>query len=251
MIEVKELSVGYPGRVVLEGISLSFHPGEVTVLIGPNGSGKSTLIRTILGLQKPIEGCVLVDDLPSDRLSHKERARAMAYLAQSRPVPNITAGRMVLHGRFPYLSYPRRYRTEDYAAVQRALERANAAQLAQRPVGELSGGERQRVYLAMALAQDTSTVFLDEPTTYLDVGHQLEVMEMAHTLAAEGKAVVLVLHDLCLALRTAHRVAVLSDGRLQCVGSPEEIYSSGVLERVFGVKLLRSQTEEGWRYYYA
>lgn len=250
MIELNHLSVGYSGRPVLEDVNLAFRPGEVTVLVGPNGCGKSTLIRTVLGLQPALGGEILVDGVSAAALSPKEQAKAMAYLAQSRPVPNIKASRMVLHGRFPYLSYPRRYRAEDYTAVENALERANATDLADRLVGELSGGERQRVYLAMALAQDTPTVFLDEPTTYLDVRHQLEVMEMAHTLAAEGKAVVLVLHDLCLALRTAHRMAVLADGRLRYFGEPEEAYSSGILEQVFGVNLLRARTEDGWRYYY-
>lgn len=250
MIELNNLAVGYRGRSVLEGVDLTFRAGEVTVLLGPNGSGKSTLIRTVLGLQPSQAGEILLDGEAAERLTPKEKAQKMAYLAQVRSVPNIMAKRMVLHGRFPYLAYPRRYRTEDYAAVKLAMERAGAAEFADRPLSELSGGQRQRVYLAMALAQDTPYLFFDEPTTYLDVGRQLEVMETARTLAEQGKSVVLALHDLCLALRTAHRIVVLDAGKIQMTGSPDEVYQSGVLAEVFGVHIHRVESETGLRYYY-
>ena len=170
MIELKNLRAGYPGRPVLEGISLDFRPGEVLAVIGPNGCGKSTLLRTANGLLPRTGGDVLLDGVPLERLSARETAQKIAYLPQSRTTPNITAGRMVLHGRFPYLSYPRRYRQEDHEMVKRALAWVGASDLASRPLAELSGGQRQKVYLAMALAQDTETVLMDEPTTYLDVG---------------------------------------------------------------------------------
>ena len=250
MIELTNLRAGYPGRVVLEDVTLSFPPGQVLALVGPNGSGKSTLLRTALGLIPRLGGDIRVDGDRLEDLTPRQLARRAAYLAQSRPVPNITAGRMVLHGRFPYLSYPRRYRPEDHAIAQRALERTDALDLAQRPMPQLSGGQRQKVYLAMALAQDTGTVLLDEPTTYLDVSHQQEVMTTVRLLASEGKAVVAVLHDLCLAMRFAHRLAVLDGGRLQAAGTPEELCQSGILDRVFSVALRRVETEEGWRYYY-
>lgn len=250
MIELKNLSVGYPGRQVLTGVDLTFAPGEVTVLLGPNGSGKTTLMRTILGLQPMLSGTILVDGVSADALSLKERARKMSYLAQSRTVPNITVERMVLHGRFPYLSYPRRYRAEDYASVAQAMERAGISDLAHRPLTHLSGGQRQRVYLAMTLAQDTPYVFFDEPTTYLDVARQLDVMETAHLLAQRGKSVTLVIHDLCLALRTAHRVVVLDEGRIRAAGTPQEVFENGVLREVFRVELRRVETSQGYRYYY-
>ena len=249
MIELTNLRAGYPGRTVLEDVTLSFPPGQVLALVGPNGSGKSTLLRTALGLIPKQGGEIRVDGDKLEDLSPRQLAQRAAYLAQSRPVPNITAGRMVLHGRFPYLSYPRRYRPEDHAIAQKALEQADALDLAQRSMPQLSGGQRQKVYLAMALAQDTGTVLLDEPTTYLDVGHQQEVMATARLLASEGKAVVAVLHDLCLAMRFAHRLAVLDGGRLQGVGTPEELYQSGILDQVFSITLRRVETEDGWRYY--
>jgi len=250
MIQLKGLRAGYQGRAVLKGIDLDLRPGEVLAILGPNGCGKSTLLRAANGLLPRSGGEVLVDGVPIEHMSAREVARKAAYLPQSRPVPSITAGRMVLHGRFPYLSYPRRYRAEDYEMVSRALEWVGASELSRRPLTELSGGQRQKVYLAMALAQDTPTVLMDEPTTYLDVGCQLEVMSLARRLAEEGRAVVMVLHDLCLALRYAHRGVLLCDGQIYQLGTPGELYGGEALERVMGVRLGRVETEEGWRYFY-
>ena len=249
MLELKKLSAGYPGRDVLRDVDLNFAPGRVTVLLGPNGCGKSTLLRAACGLLPVSGGEVLLDGIPLTDYRPQQIAQKIAYLPQSRSVPNITAWRMVLHGRFPYLSYPRRYRREDYAAADRALEQVDALEIADRSVAELSGGQRQKVYLAMALAQDTETILMDEPTTYLDIRHQMEVMALARTLAQQGKAVVLVLHDLCLAMEIADEIVVLWDGRLQQAGTPEEVFASGVLNRVMGIALSRTRTEEGWRYF--
>lgn len=250
MIELESLCAGYPGRAVLKDVSLSFPAGRVVILVGPNGSGKSTLLRTALGLQPKTGGRVLLDGIPIEALTARQTALKAAYLPQSRAVPNITARRMVLHGRFPHLSFPRRYRAEDYRAAERALAWAGAEDIADRPMQELSGGQRQKVYLAMALAQETEMVFMDEPTTYLDVRHQIEVMAVAHRLAQDGKAVVLVLHDLCLAMRFADEIAVLSNGGLAYQGTPEAVCQDGILTRVFGAALERVETETGWRYYY-
>jgi len=249
MLELKSLSAGYPGRDVLRDVDLNFAPGRVTVLLGPNGCGKSTLLRAACGLLPVSGGEVLLDGIPLTDYRPQQIAQKIAYLPQSRSVPNITARRMVLHGRFPYLSYPRRYRREDYEAADRALEQVDALEIANRSVAELSGGQRQKVYLAMALAQDTETILMDEPTTYLDIRHQMEVMALARTLAQQGKAVVLVLHDLCLAMEIADEIVVLWDGRLQQAGTPEEVFASGVLNRVMGIALSRTRTEEGWRYF--
>lgn len=250
MVELKGVSAAFSTGEVLHDLSVTFRKGEVTVLLGPNGCGKSTLLRTILGFVDRTGGEILLDGRPVEDFSSREMAQRIAYLPQSRPVPNITARRMVLHGRFPYLGYPRRYRKEDYAAVSEALHKADAADLADRALPQLSGGERQRVYLAMALAQSTDMILMDEPTTYLDVRHQLEVMDLARRLAGEGKAVVLVLHDLCLALRCGDKAAVMQNGRLKAFGTPEEVYDSGVLQQVFDVTVHRMRTEDGWRYYY-
>ena len=250
MMELRQLRAGYGEHMVLDGIDLALRPGEVLALLGPNGSGKSTLIRAALGLLPLTGGQVLIDGADAAALPPRQRAQKAAYLPQTRPVPNITALRMVLHGRFPHLTYPRRFRQEDYAAAMAALEQADAACLARRPMPELSGGQRQRVYLAMALAQDAPTLFLDEPTAFLDVSHQLEVGRLAGQLARQGKAVVLVLHDLPLALSTADRLAVLDGGRLLAVDGPEALCADGILNSVFGIELGRVMTDRGWRYYY-
>ena len=225
MIELKELTVGYGEKPVLREVSMVFPPGQVTVLLGPNGCGKSTLMKTALGLLPRQGGEILYDGVGLEHLTTRQVARKAAYLAQSREIPSITARRMVLHGRFPYLGYPRRYRAEDYETAQKALEWAGAGDLADCPMQELSGGQRQKVYLAMALAQDTETVFMDEPTTYLDVRHQLEVMTVSR------------------------RLAVLADGALRQIGTPEEIFAGGELDRAFGVTVRRVWTKSGWLYY--
>jgi iron complex transport system ATP-binding protein len=235
---------------LLRDISLTFHPGKVLTLLGPNGSGKSTLLRTVMGLQPKSSGQILVDGVSTKEISPRQLAQKVAYLPQSRSVPNITARRMVLHGRFPYLSYPRRYRPEDYAAVKRALAWADAEDIADSPMQSLSGGQRQKIYLAMALAQDTETILMDEPTTYLDVRHQLEVMDVARRLAEQGKAAVLVIHDLCLSMRGADEIAVLENGCIRMQGTPNEVYESGILDEVFDIRLRRFETERGNQYYY-
>ena len=250
MIELRDLRAGYPGRPVLDGVTLSFLPGEVLAVLGPNGCGKSTLLRAAAGLLPKSSGEILLDGAPIGAYTPRQIAQRAAYLPQSRPVPSITARRMVLHGRFPYLSYPRRYGREDHEMVDQALGWVGARELADRPLPQLSGGQRQKIYLAMALAQDAAAILMDEPTTYLDVGCQLEVMALARRLAEEGRAVVMVLHDLTLALRYAHRAALLGGGHVVQTATPEELYAGEALERVMGVRLGRVETEEGWRYFY-
>ena len=251
MIELRSLRAGYRSGEVVRGVSLSFEPGRVTVLCGPNGCGKSTLLKAALGMAERSGGEVYIDGGELATLSRGEIARRAAYMPQDRPVPSISVRRMALHGRFPYLSYPRRYRPEDYAAVECALERAGALDIADTPIPELSGGQRQRAYLAMALAQEAQTLLMDEPTAFLDISHQLALMDTAASLAREGRAVVMVLHDLALALRRADRLAVLSAGELLAEGTPEEICTLGVIDRAFNVTLRRVDTPDGEQYYFA
>jgi iron complex transport system ATP-binding protein len=184
-------------------------------------------------------------------LDRRELAKKIAFLPQNRTVPEISVKNLVLHGRFPYLSYPRRYRKEDHAAAEAAMEKMGISDLAERSLSTLSGGQRQKVYIAMALAQDTPVVLLDEPNTFLDIAHQLQLMEQARSLAAEGKTVVLVLHDLSMALEYADSLAILSQGRCCFQGSPEEVFLSGRLDCVFSVRVGRVQTPDGWKYYFS
>lgn len=250
MIQIHDLCAGYQGWPVLRNVTLDFMPGEILAILGPNGSGKSTLLKATNGILPKSGGEILLDDVPLETLTPKEIAKKVAYLPQSRAVPNISARRMVLHGRFPYLSYPRHYGKEDWEMADRALQWVGAEELGERTLPTLSGGQRQKTYLAMALAQNTQTILMDEPTTYLDISCQIEVMALACRLAGEGKAVVLVLHDLCMALQYAHRIALLRDGQLVHLGTPEELYLNGAIEDVMEIKLSRIQTKSGWRYFY-
>lgn len=249
MIQVKNLSAGYMGKTIVKNVSLDFIPGEVLVLLGPNGCGKTTLLKAALGLIPYTDGEVLYDGIKMSQMKQKQIAQKAALLSQSRNVPSIQALRMVLHGRFPYLSYPRYYRDEDKQIARRAMEETGSIPYEKSNVSELSGGQRQGVYLAMALTQDTETIFMDEPTTYLDISHQLKSMQTARKLAKEGKAVVLVLHDLSLALSYADRVAVFDLGRLLSCDRPEQIYKSGVLDEVFHVGVHCVETPHGKHYY--
>ena len=249
MIELEHISAGYYGTTVLNDISLNFPTGCITVLLGPNGCGKSTLLKTALGLIQAESGTIFYDGVDIRTLTPRQIAQKAAYLSQTRAVPSITAGRMVLHGRFPYLGYPRRYSAKDRQIVQHALKKTHSLELQDRRMEELSGGQRQKVYLSMAIAQQADTIFMDEPTTYLDVQHQLETMRIARELADAGTAVVMVLHDLSLALRFADRVAVLDQGSLVQLGTAEQVFTSGILDRVFRVQVCRAQTEHGWLYY--
>lgn len=248
MIEWKNTSVGYGGEPVLRDVNLRFPRGQVTVLLGPNGCGKSTLLKAIPGLSHRMAGEILVDGKPIEVYTPQALARQVSYLPQTRRVPDMTVERLVLHGRFPYLSYPRRYGKEDHAIAQAAMEQVGITEFAGTPLQKLSGGTRQKAYIAMALAQDTDAVLLDEPNTHLDIAHQLQLMTLCRDLANRGKAVVLVLHDLNLALSHADQVAVLFGGAVIARGTPEEVWESGALERAFGVKVLRTETAEGHLY---
>jgi len=250
MIRIKNLSAGYFGKPVIEKVTMEFQPGKVTVLTGPNGSGKSTLLKAALGLLPAMEGEVRYGGTDIRLLKRRQIAREAAFLTQSRNTPSIRALQMVLHGRFPYLSYPRYYGREDYEIARGAMDTTGSRQHENTNITQLSGGQRQGVYLAMALAQDTETILMDEPTTYLDVACQLEVMALARRLAEEGRAVVMVLHDLPLAMRGADDIALLDGGRLAAWGPAQAVYASGALDRVFGVALRRVETESGWQYYY-
>lgn len=250
MIELIDVCAGYDGEEILHKINMTLEPGKVTVLVGPNGCGKSTLLKSLVRLNPHTAGKIKVQGRDIREYSQQELAKQIAYLPQSRNVPDITVLRMVLHGRFPYLKYPRRYRQEDIMKAREALEWVGIAHLAEQNVNKLSGGNQQKVYIAMALAQDTPVILMDEPTTYLDISHQIRVMELARELAYQGKAVVLVLHDLEMAIQTADYLAVLSDGNLMEYGTSEEVFESKVLDQTFGIELCKVLTEYGWQYYY-
>lgn len=245
MIEVKGLTAGYREKAVLRGMDLTLMDGRITAVIGKNGSGKSTLLKAAAELI-PHTGSILVDG--ERHLPRKELAKRLAYVPQARNIPALTAERMVLHGRFPYLGYPRRYTNADYAIAHAALARFGIEGFSETPMEELSGGERQKVYLAMAFTQQTQNILLDEPLTYLDIHAQLELMEALSSLAKEGRTIVAALHDLDLALRFADTIAVLHDGQLIACGCVEEILACHAIEAAFSVRAERVEGKQGLAY---
>jgi len=249
MLEIKKLSVGYADKTIVHNADIMVPEGKVTVLFGPNGCGKSTLLKSLCGILPANAGEVLLGGESLLMLQSKELAKKIAYLAQNRQIPDITVRRLVLHGRFPYLSYPRHYRPQDDAAAENAMEQMGIAELADTPLEQLSGGQRQKVYIAMALAQDTPIILLDEPTTYLDMKHQLRMMGQAKELASNGKTVLMVVHDLDQAMNVADYVVLLENGKVVVQGNPEKVYESKRLAEVFGVEIHRVKTDKGWRYF--
>lgn len=248
MIQLKNVCAGYEGKEVLHNICVDFPAGKITAIVGPNGCGKSTLIKSLVRTHPHTSGEIFVKDKNIKNYSSKELAQQVAYVAQNKQIPDISVLKMVLHGRFPYLSYPRRYRKEDLEIAREALNWAGLSQVEDELVSHLSGGMQQKVYIAMALAQDSAAVLMDEPTTYLDISHQLRLMKMIRQLAEEGKTIVLVLHDLSQALRIADEVVVLKEGSIVSIGTPLQVYESGKLEEAFGVKIERVETKSGWHY---
>lgn len=248
MLEIRELVAGYGRKTVLQEVSMTAQSGQITAILGPNGCGKSTLLKAICGILPPASGRVSLNGQDLLALPPRLLAQKAAYLAQSRQTPDITVERLVLHGRFPYLSYPRRYRREDYLAAQKAMEQMQILDLAQMPLGQLSGGQQQRAFLAMALSQDTDVILLDEPTTYLDVAYQLQTLRQAKALARRGKCVLMVIHDLSYALQSADHVVLMEGGNAVMEGTPEEVYESRAPEAVFGVRIERVQSNGTWHY---
>ncbi|MEE1756613.1 ABC transporter ATP-binding protein [Streptomyces sp. SP18CS02] len=248
-IRVEGVRFGYPGREVLAGVDLRIGAGELVALVGLNGCGKSTLLRLCAGLLRPDAGRVLLGGDDLGRLSRRAAARRVALLHQSAPgVPGMTVRQLVRQGRYAARGPLGMLRDGDDAVCARAMADVGVAQWADRPVDALSGGERQRVRLAMALAQDTRVLLLDEPTTYLDLRHQLEVMQTVVRLRDErGPTVVMVLHDLGHAARFADRVVALRAGRVAADGPPAEVVTPALLADVLGVAgRVGRDPEGGW-----
>ncbi|MFJ2172497.1 ABC transporter ATP-binding protein [Streptomyces sp. NPDC087851] len=232
------LTLGYGDRVVIESLDLTVPPGRITVIVGANACGKSTLLRSMSRLLAPRAGRVVLDGKEVHRLPAKELARTLGLLPQSPVAPEgITVADLVGRGRHPHQGIFSRWSEKDDAAVASALDATHTAPLADRAVDELSGGQRQRVWIAMALAQQTDLLLLDEPTTFLDASHQIEVLDLLTDLnQARGTTVVMVLHDLNLAARYADHLIALAEGRLHAVGTPAEVLTRETVRAVFGLE---------------
>lgn len=261
MIECKNLSVGYDGETVIGNVTFSPVKGAFTVIVGSNGCGKSTLLKAIMGQADVLEGSITLDGRPLKEWGSR-LARRIAYLPQNRSDVNLPVSRMVLHGRFPYMGYPRHYTKEDHRKVNCVLEQLAIRHLQDCPVSELSGGEKQKAYLAMALVQDADILLLDEPTTFLDVSAQLELLNLLKELTVQGKTILAVLHDLNHALRYADRILAITGASTgQSVqlshqaytgavyDTPQSILASGLLEQIFNLRIRPLQDESGCLHY--
>jgi iron complex transport system ATP-binding protein len=237
-LDVDGVVLGYGDRTIVHGLDLVVPPGQITAIVGANACGKSTLLRAMSRLLAPKSGQVLLDGKDLHRLPTKEVARTLGLLPQSPIAPEgIVVGDLVSRGRHPHQRLLARWTAEDDAAVAHALETTDIADLVDRDVDELSGGQRQRVWIAMALAQQTDVLLLDEPTTFLDVSHQIDVLDLLTDLNRQrGTTIVMVLHDLNLAARYSDHLVAISHGRLHAAGTPEEVLTVDVVREVFGME---------------
>jgi iron complex transport system ATP-binding protein len=240
MISLKNVTAGYNNMEIIKNINISFEEGTITTIIGKNGCGKTTLLKTSSNLLKPMSGEVILDvqkkNLHLSTMKNTDIAHHISYLPQSKEVPNITIYNLVMHGRFPYLNFSRIPQKSDKKIVDEAIELMGLGQYKNCNLQELSGGQRQKSFIAMVLAQNTDIIFLDEPTTYLDINHQLEIIETVKNLKKLGKTIVMVLHDLNLAFSCSDKICLMDDGHVVVHDVPEAVISSGKINDIFNIR---------------
>lgn len=231
------LSLSYGAETIVSNLDVEIPDGKITVIVGANACGKSTLLRGLARLLKPMQGAVYLDGKAVHEMRTHDVAKVLGLLPQSPVAPDgITVGDLVGRGRYPHQGWFRQWSDEDDAAVATALESTGTADLVDRRIQELSGGQRQRVWVAMALAQETDLLLLDEPTTFLDINHQVELLDLLTDLnRASGKTIVIVLHDLNLACRYADHIIAMKKGTILAEGDPRDVIDAGVITEVFGL----------------
>lgn len=236
MIALHDVTFSYGKNPYIEHLSSELADGRITAILGPNGSGKSTLLRLCAGLLKPSAGKITVGNDDISALRGRELAKQLAFLPQSRPVPMITVRSLVENGRYPYLGLSKKLSTSDRDAVEEALELTGMHIHAGREIRTLSGGERQKAYIAMLIAQGAHHLLLDEPTTYLDVNHRMELMELMQRLRAAGKCIAMVLHDIDLAVEYCDTTMVMLNGSIIQTGTADCLSASGALQQAYSVE---------------
>ncbi|ARF72848.1 iron-dicitrate transporter ATP-binding subunit [Kitasatospora albolonga] len=235
-LRAEDITLGYDRRTIAENLSVEIPDGSFTVIVGPNACGKSTLLRGLSKLLRPSTGQVVLDGRAITSYRAKEVARRLGLLPQTSLAPDgITVADLVARGRHPHQKLIKQWSREDEAAVVRAMAETSTTELSARPVDELSGGQRQRVWVAMVLAQETSLLLLDEPTTFLDIAHQIELLELFRRLNQEGRTLVAVLHDLNQAARYGTHVIAMKDGAVVAQGPPAELITEELVEEVFAL----------------
>ncbi|MFI6805218.1 ABC transporter ATP-binding protein [Streptomyces luteogriseus] len=235
-LAARGVTVGYGGRAVIDELDVAIPPGVITTIIGPNGCGKSTLLKTLSRLLKPAAGSVVLDGEDIGRLRTRDVAKKLGLLPQAPVAPEgLTVADLVARGRHPHQSWLRQWSSDDADVVERALAMTGVSDLADRPVDALSGGQRQRVWISMTLAQGTDLLLLDEPTTYLDLAHALDVLDLVDDLHESGCTVVMVLHDLNLATRYSDNLVVMREGSILAQGHPRDVITAELLYDAFGL----------------
>jgi ferric enterobactin transport system ATP-binding protein len=236
----EKLTLGYGKKTVIDALTVAIPDGHFTAIIGPNGCGKSTLLRTLSRLMTPQHGNVYLDGEQIQRFASKDVARRIGLLAQNATTPgDITVQELVARGRYPHQPLFTRWRKEDEEAVTRAMRATGITDLAAQSVDTLSGGQRQRAWIAMVLAQETAIMLLDEPTTWLDISHQIDLLELLSDLnRTQGYTLAAVLHDLNQACRYATHLIALRDGKIVAEGAPKEIVTPDLIERIYGMRCM-------------
>ncbi|MEU0448851.1 ABC transporter ATP-binding protein [Streptomyces tendae] len=236
-LTARGITVGYGARSVIDGLDVAIPPGVITTIIGPNGCGKSTLLRTLSRLLRPTGGTVVLDGEDIAALKTREVAKKLGLLPQAPVAPEgLTVSDLVARGRHPHQSWLRQWSSDDADVVRRALAMTGVSDLADRPVDSLSGGQRQRVWISMTLAQGTDLLLLDEPTTYLDLAHAVDVLDLVDDLHESGRTVVMVLHDLNLATRYSDNLVVMREGAILAQGHPRDVITADLLHEAFGLR---------------
>ena len=243
MLKVTNLSAGYGKNTVISEVSFSVSKGSFVSIIGKNGSGKSTLIKSIAGLINKSDSTVFIDGTDIKTLKRNDFAKKVSLLSQIRNLPDMTVEQLVLHGRFPYVSNYGRYSKTDKEIAENMILKMGLSDFKERPLKTLSGGQIQKAYIALALTQSTDYILFDEPTTFLDISHQISFMNILKNLTENGKGILAVMHDLPLAFNFSDYIMVMDEGRIVSFDTPENTMKSDIVSKLFGIDIKRN--EEG------
>lgn len=235
MIELIGVTAGYGKTDVIKNINVTFKKNKITSIIGPNGCGKTTLLKTMSRLIKPASGSVLFEGQDIFQFSPKDFAQKVAMLPQIRNTANVNVYNLIMHGRFPYAGFSRKPSEKDKQTVNMAMELTKTYDLKEKNILQISGGERQRVYIAMSIAQDTDVILLDEPTTHLDIYHQMEIIDLIKNLNKNGKTIIMVMHDISEAMMNSNLVCVMNNGNVLCCCEPDCVYEKKYIEEAFKI----------------